>query len=158
MPSDLLYHLSGPTAYSSWWLVIAAALVVAVIGWYAGVVVWTLPPRRLARIPLIRAVHARLIRRGFARSIRVAGQRHRAGGLSSAQAAAVMSRTLRSFLALRAGGSGARYMHVGDIAAGDLAPAAPVLSALNDARFNHRSQVDLTRIERDAEEVIRSWS
>jgi hypothetical protein len=157
VPGDLLRYLGGPTPYPSWWLAIGGAIVLAVIGWYVGVVVWTLPAQRLRKIPLIRLLHARLIRRRFARSIRAASERHRKGMLSPAQAAAMMSRTLRSFLTLTTDHR-VQYMHVDDIAVGDLAPAAPVLSALNDARFNAASRVDLTSTGHDAEELIRSWS
>lgn len=154
---DLLRYLSGPIPYSPWWILAAAALLAVIVGWYVGVVVWTLPPDRLRRMPLIRSLHSRLIRRRFSRSIRTSGEHYQAGRLSATEAATAMSRTLRSFLAVTSG-SRIQYMHVGEIAAGDLAPAATVISALNDARFNTTSGVDLTRTAQEAEELIRSWS
>jgi len=156
MSGDLLRFLSGPSSYSPWWWVLAAALLVLVAGWIAGVVVWTLPPRQLSRLPGLRTAHARVIRDRFARSIRRTSRQQRSGELSTAAAAAVMSRTLRSFLALTTG-ERAQYVHIGPITAGRLAPAAPVLSALDDVRYNTASSVDLTRTAREAEELIRTW-
>jgi hypothetical protein len=158
MPDDLLRYLSGPGPYSSWWLVVGQVILAAVIAWYAGVLVWTQSPERLRRIPLIRSLHAGLLRRRFAHSIRTARNDYQAGELSAAQAAAAMRRTLRSFLSLQTG-SRTQFMHVGDMAASrNLAPAAPVLSALNEAQFNTTSDAELIRIGHEAEELIRSWS
>lgn len=157
MPGDLLRYLSGPSPYSSWWLVPGLVIVAAVIAWCAGVLVWTLPPARLRGMPLVGSLHARLIRRRFAHTIRTAMDGYRTGALSATEAATVMRRTLRSFLALVTG-SRAQYMHVGDMAAGNLAPAAPLFAALNDIQFNAASAVDLDAVADDAEELISSWS
>ncbi|HZA12569.1 hypothetical protein [Mycobacterium sp.] len=157
MPDDLLRYLGAPAAYSSWWLVLGAAMLAAVMACAAGVYVWTLPTESLRRIPLIRTVHGRLIRRWFAGSIRAARDDYRAGKLSAAQTAAVIRRTLRSFLALTTN-SMAHFMHVADMTDSDLAPAAPLFCALNDAQFNGASGVDVDGVGRDAEELIRSWS
>ncbi|MBV9088517.1 MAG: hypothetical protein JO044_01215 [Mycobacteriaceae bacterium] len=157
MPDDLLRYLGAPASYSSWWLVLGVLLALGAIVWCAAVVVWTMPPKRLRRIPVIRSVHGRLVRRRFAGSIRAARDGYRGGELSAAQAAAVMRRTLRSFFALTATGR-APYMHVTDMAASDLASAAPVFRALNDAQFNTGSRVDVNSVGDEAEELIRSWS
>jgi len=157
VPGDLLRYLSGPSPYSSWWLVLGVVILAGVIAWCAGVLVWTLPPEQLRRVPLIRSLHARLIRRRFAHTIRSARKDYRTGELSAPQVATVMRRTLRSFLALMTGGR-AQYMHVGDMAASSLAPAAPVFTALNDVQFNTASRVDLDGVAGEAEELIRSWS
>jgi hypothetical protein len=156
MSDDLLRYLSGPNPYSPWWMALAAVMLLAVIGWYAGVVIWTLPTRQLRSIPGIRAVHARVIRHQFTASIRAASTRHRTGELSTAAAAAAISRTLRSFLALRSG-SRVQYLHIRAVT-GELATAAPVLAALNDARFGTASEIDLAAAAHAAEEVIRSWT
>ena len=68
-----------------------------------------------------------------------------------------MSRTLRSFLH-QATGTRAQYMHVEQISSGELAEAAPVFVALNDAQFNTSSPVDVSEVGSTAEELIRSWA
>jgi hypothetical protein len=157
VPDDLLRFVSGPTPYSSWWLWIGLGLLAVVIAWYLVVFVWTLPSAQLRRLPVVRSVHARVLRRRFARSVRTIGDRYRAGELPAAQAGAQLSRTLRSFLH-QATGTRAQYMHIDDIAAGDLAEAAPLVSALNDAQFNAESTVDVGRVGVRAEELIRTWT
>ncbi|MBV8347177.1 MAG: hypothetical protein JOZ49_06450, partial [Mycolicibacterium sp.] len=87
MPGDLLRYLGGPASYSWWWLVLGVLMVMVVMIWCAAVLVWTMPARRLRRIPVIRTMHGRLIRRKFARSIRAAREQYRAGEMSAAQAA-----------------------------------------------------------------------
>jgi hypothetical protein len=97
-----------------------------------------------------------LLRRRFARTVRSIGARYRAGDLTATEAGAQMSRTLRSFLH-QATGTRAQYMHVDDIGSSDLATAAPLFSALNDAQFNSASPVDVGEVGTAAEELILSW-
>ncbi|BBZ14679.1 hypothetical protein [Mycobacterium branderi] len=158
MPADdLLRYVSGPLPFSPWWLWAAVCLIVAVIAWLTGVFVWTMPPARLRAMPVIGGLHGRLLRWRFARSVaRICGQ-HRSGAISARQAAAAISRTLRSFLFL-ATGTRAQYLHVGDIASGDLASAGPLFEALGDIQFNAESRVDVGAVGRSTEELIRSWS
>lgn len=156
MPDDLLRFVSGPMPYSTWWLWLGLMLLAAVIAWYAVVFVWTMPAHRLRALPIVRALHGKLLRRRFANSVRRTASEHRAGRLTAAQAGAAMSRTLRSFLH-QATGTRAQYMHLEDIGSGDLAPAAPVLSALDDAQFNSTSPVRLDDVGDATEELIRSW-
>ncbi|MGE2727477.1 hypothetical protein [Mycolicibacterium pulveris] len=156
MPDDLLSYLIGPTPYSGWWLWLAIALMLVVITWYTAVFVWTLPSHRLRRIPVIRTWHATLLRRRFARTIGIVAEQHRRGELSASHAAARISRTLRSFLH-QATGTPAQYMHVETIAAGELAPAAPVFKALDDAQFNAASPVDIGETGSAAQELVRTW-
>lgn len=157
MPGDLLRYLGGPTGFSGWWWLVVALCAAAIIGWYAGAYVWTLPAGRLRRIPVIGELHARLLRRRFSRSIAGIVEHYRAGGLSAVQAAAAMSRTLRSFLQVSTG-TRVQYMHIDDIADnGELARAAPVFSALNDAQFS-LAQADIHRVAQLATEVIRTWT
>ena len=156
MPDDLLRFVMGPMPYSEWWLWLALALLAVVIAWYVGVFVWTLPSRRLRRLPVVRSVHGTLLRRRFARAVGSIREQYRAGDLSAAQASAQMSGTLRSFLH-QATGTRAQYMHVDDISASDLAAAAPLFSALNDVQFNAGSPVDVGETGAAAEELIRSW-
>jgi hypothetical protein len=157
VPDDLLRYVSGPMPYSPWWLWFGLFLLFIVIVWCAGVFVWTLPSHRLRRIPVIRSLHAALLRRRFTRTIRSVDKQYRAGELSAAQACAQMSRTLRSFLHL-ATGTRAQYMHVDDIGSSDLAKAAPLFSELNDAQFNTTSHVKVSQVGSAAEEMIRTWT
>ncbi|ULE34170.1 hypothetical protein [Mycobacterium sp. IDR2000157661] len=156
MPDDLLRFVSGPMTYSTWWLWLGLLLLVAVIAWYVGVFVWTLPAHRLRALPGARALHGRLLRRHFAHSVQRIASRNRDGELSAADAGAAMSRTLRSFLH-QATGTRAQYMHLDEIGRSDLAPAAPVLSALEDAQFNATTGVRLGDVGNSTEELIRSW-
>jgi hypothetical protein len=157
VPDDLLSHVFGPQPYSTWWLWWAVLLIVVVIGWYASVFVWTLPSHRLRRIPIVRRVHAWLIRNRFARCVqRIAGE-HRAGRMSAPGACAAISRTVRSFLH-QATGARAQYLQVGALADANLAVAAPLLTQLGDAQFNAESRVDDPDVSSRAQELIRSWT
>ena len=156
MPDDLSRFVGGPMPYSTTWLWLGLLLTAVVISWYVGVFVWTLPSQRLRRLPAGRSLHGRLLRRRFARAVARIGARHREGELTAAEAGAAMSRTLRSFLN-QATGTRAQYMHLDDIASGELAPAAPTLAALDDAQFNTASPVRVDEVGTAAEELIRSW-
>ncbi|MDX1883424.1 hypothetical protein [Mycolicibacterium sp. 120270] len=156
MPDDVLNFVFGPSPYSAAWLWLGLALLLVVVSWYVGVIVWTLPADRLRSIPWIRDLHSKLLRRKFVRAIQSIDGRYRAGELSAAEAGHAMSRTLRSFLH-HATGTRAQYMHVEAIRSGDLADAAPVLAALNDAQFNTASPVDVGEVGSTAKELIRSW-
>ncbi|OBG29128.1 hypothetical protein [Mycobacterium sp. 852002-51057_SCH5723018] len=156
MPDDLLRHVFGPQPYSSWWLVWALLLVLAVIGWYAGVFVWTLPSHRLRRIPVARRVHAWLIRNRFARCVQGIADEHDAGRMSAPAACAAIGRTVRSFLH-QATGVRAQYLHVGALADVNLAAAAPLLARLGDGQFNAEARVDVADMSARAQELIRSW-
>lgn len=156
MPDDLLRFVGGPMPYSPWWLWLGLLLVAVVIAWYGGVFVWTLPSHRLRTLPVVRTVHARLLRRRFAGSVAAVGARYRAGELTAAQAGAQMSRTLRSFLH-QATGTRAQYMHVDDIRRSDLYRAAPLFEAFNDVQFNASSPVAVDELGTATQELIRSW-
>lgn len=143
--------------FSSWWLWLGLFCVIAVIAWCAGVFVWTMPPAKLRAMPVIGALHARLVRRRFVRSVRSVVNHYRTGALSAPQAGADISRALRSFLYV-ATGVRAQYLHVREIAAGQLAAAGPLLEALNDVQFNRATRSDVGSLGRSAEELIRSWT
>jgi hypothetical protein len=157
VPDDLLHHVFGPQPYASWWLWWAVLMVLAVIGWYTGVFVWTLPSHRLRRIPVVRRVHARLIRNRFARCVQRIADEHVAGRMSAPMACAAISRTVRSFLH-QATGTRAQYVHVGALADGHLAAAAPLLILLGDAQFNAETRVKVADVSPMAQELIRSWT
>lgn len=157
MPDDLLRHVFGPQPYSAGWLWLAVLLVLAVFGWYAGVFVWTLPSDRLRRIPVVRRVHAWLIRNRFARRVQGIADEHTAGRMSAPAACMAISRTLRSFLH-QATGTRAQYLQVAAMADGDLAAAAPLIARLGDGQFNAETQVDVDDVSARAQELIRSWT
>ena len=157
MRDDLLRYVFGPQPYSSWWLWLAVLLILAVIGWYAVVFVWTLPSRRLRRIPFVRRMHAWLIRDRFARSVQRIAREHDAGRMSTPAACAAISRSVRSFLH-QATGARAQYLQIGAMADGGLAPAAPLLTRLGDAQFNAESRIEVADMSARAQELIRSWT
>jgi hypothetical protein len=157
VPDDLLRYLDGPSTYSAWWLVLGLFLLIAVIAWVAGVVVWTMPDRLLRRLPVVGSLHDGLVRRRFARSVRAARRAYAAGEMSAAQAAAVIKHALRSFLARRTGRR-VHHMHIADLTKGELAPAAPVVAALDDTQFGTASDVELDGVARQTEELIQTWT
>jgi hypothetical protein len=157
VPDDLLRHVIGPTPYSSWWLWTALLLLFVLIAWYAAVFMLTLPNRRLRDLPLVGAVRGDMVRRRFARTVHQIGERYRSGDLAAGPAGAAVSAALRAFLE-QATGVRAQYMQVDEIAAGELARAAPLLDQLIDAQFNAASQVDIAAVSESAEELIRSWT
>jgi hypothetical protein len=154
---ELVRFVLGPTPYSSWWLWLAVLLSLTLIGWYAGVFVFTMPGRRLRSLPVIGTARSELVKRRSAHAVRAIGERYRAGELASAPAAAAVSRELRAFLHA-ATGVRAEYMQVHAIAAGGLAAAAAVLADLIDAQFNADSSVDVASVSDSAEELIRTWN
>lgn len=156
MPVDLLHFVSGPIAYSSWWMWLAVLLLLVLIGWYTAVFLFTMPGQRIRELPVIGSTRSELLRRRFARAVHTVGDRYRGGDLAAAPAAAAVSRELRAFLH-QATGTRAEYMQVDAIAAGQLASAAPVLTQLNDAQFNADSIVDVGTVSDSAEELIRTW-
>jgi hypothetical protein len=157
VPDDLLRFVSGPSPYSGWWLAAAALLTLLVIGWYAGVFVFTRPGRRVGDIPLVAATRHELLRRRYIRAVRAVEARYRSRELAAAPAATAVSRELRTFLH-RVSGAPAEYMQIEAIAAGPLAPAAPVLADLADAQFNADSTRDVGALTDTVVELIRSWS
>lgn len=157
MRDDLLRHLFGPQPYSSWWLWLAVLLILAVSGWYTAVLVWTLPSHQLRRIPVVRRVHAWLIRNTFARGVQGIADEHAAGRMSARAAFAAISRTLRSFLH-QATGTRAQYLHVGAMADANLAAAEPLLTRLGNAQFNAEARVDVADVSAQVQELIRTWT
>ncbi|MEZ0342837.1 hypothetical protein ACAG25_22985 [Mycobacterium sp. pV006] len=156
MQDDLLRFVGGPPGYSPWWLVLGVLLLALVICWYATVFVATMPSQRLRRIPVIRDLHARVLRHRYERTVASIGRRHRAGELSDAQAGAELSSALRSFLH-QATGQRAQYMHVRAIAMSENRTAAPLLDTLESARFDRTAEVDVARLADETGELIRSW-
>lgn len=157
MPGDLLRFVGGPNPYAGYWLWLAVTLVVLVILWYAAVLLWTMPATRLRELPVLGGLHGRLVRRRFAAAVRDIDRRRRRGELPQGQAYAELNRTVRSFLHL-ATGMRVQYLQVDELAAGELASAAPLFAALRDARFDGTSDADPAELAGAAEELIRSWT
>jgi len=154
---DLLRFIGPPPSPSVWWPVLAGVLVAVGALWCGAVIVWTLPPERLRNIPLLRNLHAHLLRRRFSRTIRQTTQAYQGRALTPAQAGAAYSRALRSFLYLRTG-IRAQYLHLPELADGELADAVPLLAALHDVQFNQQTCTDVAALGNSAEEVIRRWN
>lgn len=160
VPDDLLGYLIGPTPYSSTWLGVAAALVAAIVLWYAAVFWWTAPGRQHREPSVIGSARVALLRRRALRRIDEAEKRFGAGDLAAAAAGAAMNLEVRRFLH-GATGVRAEYLQVPDLAAvsgGTLAPAVPVLSDLEDVQFNADSTVDIGAAGRAAAELVRQWT
>ncbi|MCG5433997.1 hypothetical protein LV457_17130 [Mycobacterium sp. MYCO198283] len=157
MPDDLLRFVGGPPSYASLWLWLGIALLVVVVLWYAGVLVWTMPSRRLRALPVVRDAHARVLRERFARSVREAVERHRAGEWSAARASGAMSAAVRNFLYQRTGAP-APYLQLSDLPRAGLEAAQPVLSTLADGQFNDASRISVADAGAAAEELIRTWN
>lgn len=156
MPDDLLRFIGGPLPFSFWWVWVGVLLVIVVVVWCTGVFVWTTAPARLRTLPVIRNLHGWLVRRRFARSLQRTNQQYLAGGLTPAQAGAAVSRILRSFIYVTTGVR-AQYLHVGDIADGELWGVGPLFNALNDVQFSAAPQSDMVTLGRSAEELVRAW-
>lgn len=157
MRDDLLRFVSGPTAYSSWWLVLAAVLVLAVVAGYAAIFVATLPSERLRSLPGVGPLHGRLLQERYVRRIAGIDADYRAGRLTAAEAGEATDHAVRSFLQ-QATGVRVQYMHVDDVARSPLAPAAPLLADLGDLRFNDASATDAGQVGARAQELVRSWT
>lgn len=157
MPGDLLRYLGGPTGFAWWWWVVAGLSAAAVVSFYAGLFVWTLPAARLRRIPVLRSMHRRLLRRRFTVALAGIAGRHRSGQLPLEAAAAALSRTLRSFLAVSTGAR-VQYMHIKDLTAHhELGSVAPVFAALDDAQFSP-ARGDIGQLIHATTEVVAQWS
>ncbi|KQY03947.1 hypothetical protein ASD37_24285 [Mycobacterium sp. Root135] len=157
MPDDLLRHVIGPTPYSSLWLWLAIALSALLVGWYAGVLLFTMPRKRLGTVPLVGAARDRMVRYRAARTVRAIGDRYRAGEVSAGTAGEAVSREVRRFLH-QVTGVRAEFMQLDGIERSEIASAAPLLTNLVDIRFNPESTLDVGLVSRDAEELIRSWA
>ncbi|MET0898513.1 MAG: hypothetical protein ABWY45_11435 [Mycobacterium sp.] len=158
MPAeDLLRFIGEPPEVSRWWLALGVLGILAVIGWCAGVFVWTMPTAPLRGMPVIGTLRAEVTRRRFARSVRRIGDRFRSGALTPAQACAELSGVVRSFLSV-ATGTPAEYMHVSELANSAVADASPLLAELTAAQFDHTASPDVATLERAAEELISTWN
>lgn len=158
MAGDYLKWIVAPLPYSVLWLVLGVLSILGVIGWFAGVVVWTLPVQRLRTIPVIRDITAWVLRRKFGAAIGRVSDRHRSGELNSRQASAEMSRILRNFVYFQTGVR-AQYMALGEMTHSAAAAAAPAMSALYERQFESGDDSpDLAVTVAQVRSTIRSWS
>ncbi|MDF2824251.1 MAG: hypothetical protein K0R68_1659, partial [Mycobacterium sp.] len=100
-----------------------------------------------------------LVRQRFGRAVRSIGDRHRSGALSAAAACGELSGVVRNFLSA-ATGAPAQFMHVSQIGSSAeplVAGAAPLLDELTEAQFDPAAHVDVTVLQRRAEELIDRW-
>ncbi len=140
MPDDLLRHVFGPQPYSSSWLWWAALLILLVIGWYAGVFVWTLAVAPAAAHPR-RAASARPADpQPVHPPVQRIADEHDAGRLSAPAACAAISRTVRSFFIKRPARGRSTCMSARSLT-GTWRAAAPLLIQLGDAQFNAEARV-----------------
>ena len=127
------HHTPG---YSLLWLWLGLALLMLVIGWFALVLVATMPSHRLRKIPGVEELHGRLLRHRFAKTVSTITRRHRDGELSPEQAAVVAAiETTRDhiFVTGRAGtGKSTLLEHLSWHSSHTLAICAPTgVAALN---------------------------
>ena len=157
MAHDYLKWIVAPLPYSVWWLVLGVLLALGVLGWFVGVVVWTLPVAQLQRIPLLRDITARVLARKFAASIGRVSARYGAGEIGARQAYAEMSRILRTFVYYRTGVR-AQYMALGEVAHSPAAAAAPVVSALYARQVELGDDPNVAVTAAQVRSAIASWS
>jgi hypothetical protein len=125
----------APMAYSVWWVTGAVFVVLLVVAWVIGVLVWTLPVEVLRGIPVIRTVTFKVLQWKFARSLTKVQQRHQAGQLDTREAFHEISRIFRLFINFRTGYA-AREMTFTDIA------NSPLTSALDVLKWTYPGQFD----------------
>lgn len=110
-----LDFLFPPTPYPVWWVVGAVLVLLVVVGWIVGVLLWTLPVEVLRDIPVLRSVTYRVLGFKFSRALAGVAQRHHAGQLETREAFHEISRIFRAYVTFRTGYS-AREMTATDIA------------------------------------------
>lgn len=157
MAGDYLKWIVAPLPYSMLWLVLGVLLILGVIGWFVGVVVWTLPVERLRTIPVIRDITARVLRHKFSAAIGRVSDRYRAGELSSRQASAEMSRVLRNFVYFQTGVR-VQYMALGEMTHSAAAAVAPAMSALYARQFESGDAPDIAATVAQVRSTIQAWS
>ncbi|ADG96717.1 conserved hypothetical protein [Segniliparus rotundus DSM 44985] len=146
----------APVPYDTVWLVLAALLVAAAAGCLVGIFVWTLPVERLRRVPVLREITLRRLKRAFSRSIDATAARHRRGEISSRAAHGSISRGMRVFLQLWTG-EPAGKMVLAEFAESPLAGASGALETLYPGQFAPQEQPDVERAAAAAKEVIAGW-
>lgn len=155
---DAVEFLFPPMPYSVWWVIGAALLVLLIIGWIVGVIVWTLPIEVLRRIPVIRDISYRVLRFKFSRSLTRIEQLHREGRLSTRDAFHEISRIFRNFIDFRTGFQ-ARRMTATDVAHSPLAgPALNVLAMTYTGQFDEADPRSVPGVVDAARTAVLTWA
>ncbi|MDO3403371.1 hypothetical protein QWI29_25285 [Mycolicibacterium neoaurum] len=154
MPDDLLRYLMDAPPTPMGWLWGVGIIVTAVTGWYLGVLWWTAPGR--AEPVVVGAARTAMTRRRALRAIADTRKRYRSADLSAPAAASDLSGHVRRFLR-ESTGQRVEYLQLPEIAEGALAPAAPVLTALDDVQFNRDTITDVEVAADAAERLVREW-
>lgn len=154
-PVDFLFH---PMAYPAWWLIGAILVGLLIVGWIAGVIVWTLPVEVLRTIPVVRSVTYRVLKFKFARSLARIGERHRNGQLETRAAFHEISSVFRRFVAYRTGYQ-AQQMTATDMSNSPLSgPALQVLAKTYPGQFADADPRAVPDAVEAARAVVKSWS
>ncbi|CRZ16883.1 hypothetical protein [Mycolicibacterium neworleansense] len=155
---DAIDFLFPPMSYPVWWVIGAAVLVLLVIGWIVGVIVWTLPIEVLRRIPVIRDISYKVLRFKFSRSLTKVEQLHHEGQLSTRQAFHEISRIFRNFIDFRTGFQ-ARRMTATDVAHSPLAgPALNVLAMTYPGQFDDADPRSVPVVVEAARTAVLTWA
>ncbi|MBP2454851.1 hypothetical protein [Mycolicibacterium lutetiense] len=155
---DSIDFLFPPMPYPVWWVIGAAFLVLLIIGWIVGVIVWTLPIEALRRIPVIRDISYKVLRFKFSRSLTKVEQQHHEGRLSTRDAFHEISRIFRNFIDFRTGFS-ARRMTATDVAHSPLAgPALNVLAMTYQGQFDEADPRTVPSVVAAARTAVLTWA
>lgn len=154
---DAIDFLFPPMSYSVWWVIGAALLVLLIIGWIVGVIVWTLPIEVLRRIPVVRDISYKVLRFKFSRSLGKVEQQHHAGQLSTREAHHEISRIFRNFIDFRTGYQ-ARRMTATDVSQSPLAgPALNVLAMTYPGQFDEADPLMVPVVVDAARKAVQTW-
>lgn len=155
---DAIEFLFPPMTYSVWWVIGAALLVLLIIGWIVGVIVWTLPIEVLRGIPVIRDISYKVLRFKFSRSLIKVEQQHHDGQLSTRDAFHEISRIFRNFIDFRTGYH-ARRMTATDVAHSPLAgPALNILTMTYSGQFDEADPGAVSSVVEAARTAVLTWA
>lgn len=149
--------VATPTGYSSWWLVGAAALAALVVLWCVSAVVWTLPVATLRKIPVLRDITRKVLRKRFAKSVDRIERGFASGRLAPREAHHRLARTLRAYLHLQTG-QWTQVMGLPEIEESELRPAAQALAFVSHGQFSAEGNADFRSAAAAVREVVVSWN
>jgi hypothetical protein len=149
--------VATPAGYSGWWLALAALLAALVVFWCVAAVVWTLPVAVLRKIPVLRDITRKVLRKRFAKAVDRIEQGYLSGQIPPREAHHSLARILRTYLHFQTG-EWTQVMGLPDIAASGLRPAAGPLALIAYGQFSAESNTDLRGAVSTAREVIASWN
>ncbi|MGL6233713.1 MAG: hypothetical protein ACRC20_00050 [Segniliparus sp.] len=149
-------YVATPLGYSHWWLALAVLLVVLVVLWCVGAVLWTLPVSLLRKIPVLRDITRAVLRKRFAAAVDRVEKSLLTGELAPREAHHRLARTLRVYLHFQTG-QRTHVMGLSDIEAGELKPAARAFELVSHGQFGFAENVDVAHTARVVKEVVTSW-